>query len=129
MSLVDAAFSIRAANHVVKTRSARGTDGRLYTSIANLDPNEAQAITIEIAGGAARNPKGDILTAAEMDSHNTFDSPNAASPAPFDDFTVNDGALRFDLPAKSIVMLRIDRRAVRIGLRPNERSRPFPIGT
>ena len=43
-----------------------------------------------------------------MDSHNSFDSPDAVSPALFDGFAVNDGALRFGLPTNSIVMLKLD---------------------
>ena len=44
----------------ISATASRGMHGKLYASIANLDPNEAQKITIEIVGGATRNPTGEI---------------------------------------------------------------------
>jgi alpha-N-arabinofuranosidase len=92
----------------VSATAARGTDGRLYASIANLNPREAVELTVSIAGGAVRNPSAQILTAAAMNSHNTFESPRAVEPAPFDEIESSGGTLSLTLPAKSIVMIALD---------------------
>jgi alpha-N-arabinofuranosidase len=48
-----------------------------------------------------------VLTAPAVDSHNTFDRPNTVRPAPYRG-SIADGKLRFDLPAKSIAVVRVE---------------------
>jgi alpha-N-arabinofuranosidase len=91
----------------VSATAARGTDGRLYTSVVNLDSSETAAVTLEIAGGA-RNPTIEILTASEIDGHNSFDAPDRVEPQAFEDFTIAGGQLSLTLPARSIVMIGMD---------------------
>ena len=88
--------------------AARGTDGKLYASVANLNPREAVDLILSFAGSAVRNPSAQILTATAMNSHNTFESPRAVEPAPFDDLDSNRGMLTLTLPAKSIVLIALD---------------------
>jgi len=92
----------------VSATAARGTDGKLYTSLANLDPNEAAEVTLRIAGGRPRNPAAQILTGEAMDSHNSFEAPATIEPEAFDGFRVDGGALIVSLPAKSIVVIELD---------------------
>jgi alpha-N-arabinofuranosidase len=92
----------------VSATAARGADGKLYASVANLDPHEAAGITLEIDGGRVRNPSARILTADAMDSHNTFEAPHTVAPRRFDELDVAGGALRFELPPMSIVMIELD---------------------
>ena len=89
----------------VSVTAARGADGQFYVSLANLDPDESAEITLAIEGAAPGDASAEILTAAQMDSHNTFEAPDIVRPAPFTDFTLQDGVLRVALPAKSIVMI------------------------
>jgi alpha-N-arabinofuranosidase len=92
----------------VSVTAARGSDGRLYASVVNLDPREAADVSLAIAGARWRNPAMQILTAEAMDGRNTFAAPNTIEPAEFDDFDVVDGALSLALPPKSIVMIAAD---------------------
>jgi len=92
----------------VSATAARGTDGRLYASIANLNPDEAVELTVSIAGGAVRNPSAQILTAGAMNSHNTFESPGAVQPEPYDELDADGDTLTLTLPAKAIVMIAMD---------------------
>src|SRR5690606_35876576 len=59
----------------VSATAARGQDGRLYTSLANLDPDEAAEVSLAIDGAAQRVVSAQMLTAARMDAHNTFEAP------------------------------------------------------
>jgi alpha-N-arabinofuranosidase len=92
----------------VSATAARGTDGRLYTSVVNLDSSETAEVTLAIAGGGARNPTIEILTASEIDGHNSFDAPDRVEPQAFEDFTIAGGQLSLTLPARSIVMIGMD---------------------
>jgi alpha-N-arabinofuranosidase len=92
----------------VSATAARGTDGRLYASVANLDPREAAEVTIRVAGAAPRNAAAQILTADEIDAHNRFESPNAVVPVPFDDFDLDGATLTLRLPVKAIVVIGFD---------------------
>jgi alpha-N-arabinofuranosidase len=49
-----------------------------------------------------------MLTAAEMTAHNTFDNPHAVVPQTFRDYQLKDNTIRTTLPAKSVVVLKID---------------------
>jgi len=92
----------------VSATAARGADGRLYASVANLDPAEPAEVTIEVAGAALRNASAEILTANAIDGHNTFQAPNAVVPESFDDFELDGSRLTLRLPAKAIVMIGFD---------------------
>jgi alpha-N-arabinofuranosidase len=43
-----------------------------------------------------------------MNSHNTFTAPNAVAPKSFEGIRAADQAVRFTLPAKSIVVIEMD---------------------
>jgi alpha-N-arabinofuranosidase len=92
----------------VSATAARGMDGKLYASVANLDPREPVDLTLTVAGAAARGASAQMLTAAAMNSHNTFEAPRAVQPVAFDDFEADGDTLTFTLPAKAIVMIAID---------------------
>lgn len=87
---------------MVDVSAARATDGALWVSLTNLDPNRATRVTTNLSGSAS----GRILTAQAMDAHNTFDRPETVKPAAYSAKSVG-GKLSFDLPAKSIVVVKV----------------------
>ncbi|TWU41339.1 Intracellular exo-alpha-L-arabinofuranosidase 2 [Novipirellula aureliae] len=60
-----------------------------------------------MSGADLGTVSGRILTADAVDSHNTFDQPEAVEPADFDGATVEEGMLKLKLPAKSVVVLEL----------------------
>jgi alpha-N-arabinofuranosidase len=86
--------------------AARGADGKLYVALVNLNPRQAVQGSIRIAGASPKKFSGEILTAAAMDAINTFAKPDAVKPASFHGARIVDGAIRVELPAKSVVVLR-----------------------
>jgi alpha-N-arabinofuranosidase len=54
-----------------------------------------------------KNVTGQVLTAAAMNAHNTFDNPQAIKPAAFSDFQIKGDGLEAALPAKSVVVLEM----------------------
>ncbi|HVU36370.1 MAG TPA: alpha-N-arabinofuranosidase [Opitutaceae bacterium] len=92
----------------VSASAARAKDGKVYVSFANCDPHHPIHVACQLKGVTAAGITGTILTAPEMNAHNTFAQPDAVKPAVFRGATVNGDALSVDLPAKCVVMLRLD---------------------
>lgn len=82
-------------------------DGKVHISMANLNPNKAITVTCPVIGDSFRKVTGEILTAAEMNSFNSFESPETVKPAVFNGFTQKDGVLSITLPSKSVVVLEL----------------------
>jgi len=91
----------------VSATAARATDGKVYASVANLNPRESVELAVSIAGAAVRNSSAQLLTADAMDAHNTFASPRTVGPRPFDGLARDGDTLTFTLPPKAIVMIAI----------------------
>jgi len=87
--------------------AARDSAGRLWLALANVDPKEPTTMVVNIPGVTARSAAGEVLTAPAVDSHNSFDRPNAVQPAAFRG-SASGGKLRFDLPAKSVAVVRVE---------------------
>ncbi|MES1201066.1 MAG: alpha-L-arabinofuranosidase C-terminal domain-containing protein, partial [Pseudomonadota bacterium] len=92
----------------LSTTAARGADGKTYVALINLDPHRSASVSAHLAGLTARHVSGQILTAAAMDAHNTFEAPNSLVPAPFNGASISRDRLNVNLPAKSLVVLAID---------------------
>lgn len=86
--------------------AARDTNGKLWLAVTNIDPNRPARIVANFAGLKARSARGEVLTAPNVNSVNTFAAPNTVSPKPFDATGTQNG-LPLDLPAKSIVVVQI----------------------
>jgi alpha-N-arabinofuranosidase len=86
--------------------AARDANGRLLLSLTNLDPSRAASIELAIAGAPFRSATGETLTAARVDSINTFDAPHAVTPQPLRG-TLDAGRLRVDLPPKSVNVITL----------------------
>jgi alpha-N-arabinofuranosidase len=87
--------------------ASRDKSGRIHLSLVNLDPHQANKVTVKITGVVAKQITGRVLTAATMDAHNTFDKPQAVKPAPFNDFNLGGEEVAVNLPSKSVVVLEI----------------------
>jgi alpha-N-arabinofuranosidase len=92
----------------VSLSAARATDGSIAVALVNLNPNAALSLSMELSGLKARHVSGQILTAGAMDAHNTFGAPDVVRPAPFNGARLSEGMLSVRLPAKAIVVLRVD---------------------
>jgi len=88
--------------------AARGTDGKLYIALVNLDPGNAMDVSLSLPGSDASRVSGEVLTADAIDAHNTFDAPETVRPQAFDGARLADGKLSATLPAKSLVVLTLE---------------------
>ncbi|GAB3036505.1 alpha-N-arabinofuranosidase [Bowmanella dokdonensis] len=81
---------------------AKGTDGKLYLALVNLDPNESATVGLKLNGIKASQAVGQILTADKMDAHNSFAQPEVVKPKAFSAKLSN-----LSLPAKSVVVAEL----------------------
>jgi alpha-N-arabinofuranosidase len=86
--------------------AAKGADGKLWLALANVDPNRSVRLVPSLDGATPRTAAGEILTAATLDAHNTFDNPKQLTPHPFKGRAAG-GHLILDLPPKSVAVVEI----------------------
>ena len=91
----------------VHATAARGTDGVLVLSLINIDPHRPARVSVSLAGAKAVGVSGTLLTAAEMDAHNTFDAPDRLQPVPFTGARLTGDGVDVRMPAKSLVVLQL----------------------
>lgn len=83
-------------------------EGRIHVSLTNIDPNQARTVEVSLSGANKKKVRwAKILTADEMNAHNTFDEPDALVPQAFKGAKVKGGVLTVELPAKSLVTLEL----------------------
>jgi alpha-L-arabinofuranosidase len=91
----------------VSASASRDRSGVVHVTLANLDPTRAHDVAIELSGANASRATGRILTATAMNSHNTFEQPEAVKPAPFTGARVAGNQLSVALPAHSVVVVEL----------------------
>jgi alpha-N-arabinofuranosidase len=87
--------------------AARTKDGQLWLALTNIDQNRAADLTTNVEGLSARTAVGEVLTAAHVDTVNTFESPRAVSPQAFRAQAVG-GRLVLHLLPKSVTVMRLE---------------------
>ena len=82
-------------------------EGKVHISLANLNPNKAITLTCPLIGDSFKKVTGEILTANDMNSFNSFETPDKVKPVSFSGFTLKDGILSVTMPSKSVVVLEL----------------------
>src|SRR5262249_19327781 len=92
----------------ISVSAARSGNGALVLALVNTDPGNPARLTARIAGGKARpgamTMSARVLTTPDMNTHNTFDKPDAVQPAPFKGAKAQGDDWIFELPPKSVVV-------------------------
>ena len=87
--------------------AARDRGGHVWLAALNLDPRQPLRLSVGIDGGAAHRAQGEVLTAAQVDSVNTFEKPDQVVPQPIAG-SIQGGRLMLQLPARSVAVLGIE---------------------
>jgi alpha-N-arabinofuranosidase len=91
----------------VSASASKDKTGAVHISLVNIDAKNAQDISVNLGGIAAKNISGRILTASKLQSFNSFEHPDTITPAPFNGALVNAGKLNVKLPPFSVVVLEL----------------------
>jgi alpha-N-arabinofuranosidase len=92
----------------ISCSASRDKAGKIHVSLCNLDPNVAADVNCELQGAKAQNISGRVLTAGQMNAHNSFDKPDAVHPTEFKGFKTTEKGFAASLPAKSVVVLEVE---------------------
>jgi len=91
----------------VSASASKDKNGVTHISLVNIDPKNAQPISVETFGGKYKSVSGRILTSAKLQDHNTFDAPSKIQPAEFKGAQLKGDALKLQLPPLSVVVLEL----------------------
>ncbi|WP_328705006.1 alpha-N-arabinofuranosidase [Actinomyces faecalis] len=87
--------------------SASGKDGAVLTSLSNLDARDSHTLRLDLRGQEVTGSSAQILTAPELNSHNTAQAPDVVVPAAFTDYQLADSVLTVTLPRASFVTVSL----------------------
>jgi len=87
--------------------AAKSTDGRLVIEITNLDAENPATIDAVLNGINAKSAQAETLTAAAVDSINTFESPMAVVPKAVT-VDVQSGKLSLTVEPRSVTVVRVE---------------------
>jgi alpha-L-arabinofuranosidase len=87
--------------------AARDSAGTLRLALTNVDPSRPVEIAVGLAGISAKAASGETLTAAAVDSVNSFEAPKTVTPEPIT-ATVQGDRLTVTLQPKSVTVLTIE---------------------
>jgi alpha-L-arabinofuranosidase len=88
--------------------AARAKDGKISVAVANLDANNSQSLRLALGGLKVRSVTGKVLTHPKMDAHNEVGRSENIFPATFNGGRIDHGALALTVPAKSVVVVRLE---------------------
>jgi alpha-N-arabinofuranosidase len=88
--------------------AAQDAAGKLWLAVTNVDPNRRVTVEARLAGVTPRSATGQTLTAARVDSVNSFDAPNSVAPQPIA-AKVGGGVLSLTLEPKSVTVVSVER--------------------
>lgn len=84
----------------------------IHLSLCNLHPTEGLNVQFQLRGetwSEVAKVSGTLLTAEEMNAHNSFENPNRVKPVSFEGASLNKNELSVSLPPKSVVTLKLYR--------------------
>jgi alpha-N-arabinofuranosidase len=92
----------------VNASASRDQAGRIHVTLCNLDPQHPAELACDLQGANTSKISGRVLTAPEMNAHNTFAQPETLKPAAFVGARIAAGGFAATLPAKSVVVLELE---------------------
>ncbi|MEQ8880578.1 MAG: alpha-L-arabinofuranosidase C-terminal domain-containing protein, partial [Cyclobacteriaceae bacterium] len=109
-------FSISTPDYVngdkklpaVNVSASLDQDGKVHITLVNIDPNKSIAIKSAVNGIDWKKVSGKVLTSGKVTDINKFDQPEMVKPAIFNGAKKTKDGLSVELPAKSVVMLKLE---------------------
>lgn len=92
----------------VSMSASKDKAGGIHVTLCNLDPHNENEVAIELRGLKPSRVSGRILTAGDIDAHNTFEKPDTVKPVEFTGARLAGNGLEVRLPSKSVVALQLE---------------------
>ena len=91
----------------ISASASRDSVGNVHVSMANIDMNKAQEVSIDLSDYQLNSVKGRILTSAKVQDRNTFENPNKIKPVAFNGAGISGNTLKVSIPPFSVVVLEL----------------------
>ena len=91
----------------VSISASRSEAGLIHLSTVNIDPERKLELAFSLEGVEVNSVSATLLSAKEINSHNTFEHPEEVVIREFSDVKIKGEQILLNLPAHSIVMLEI----------------------
>ncbi len=92
---------------VLNASSSKSEDGFINISLVNIHPDKDIELECSLRGADdVKSVTGQIITASDLNTHNTFDAPENVTLEAFDKAKVKNNVIKVTIPAKSVVLLR-----------------------
>lgn len=91
----------------VSASASKAKDGTVNITLCNMDKANTAELSIDLRGIDFNNISSRVLTANDLDAHNTFDNPDNVKPEEFKDFKKNGNEVTVTLPEKSVVIVTV----------------------
>lgn len=91
----------------ISASASKDSIGNVHISMANIDMNKEQQITIDVSDYKLSTVKGRVLTSARVQDRNTFENPNKIKPAAFTGASISGSTLTVKIPPFSVVVLEL----------------------
>ena len=92
----------------ISVSASRNSNGEINISFVNIDPSQSIEIVCNVKEmNKAKVISGNIITAPNTDSHNTFDNPNEVVLKEYNDAQIKNGILTVLIPSKSLVTINL----------------------
>lgn len=93
----------------VSVSASRDKEGKTHVSFVNILPREEVEISCKLDGnGISRVLNGNYISAPQINSYNSFESPNVVNLKDFKNASLKNGILKVKLPAKSLVTIELN---------------------
>jgi alpha-L-arabinofuranosidase len=88
--------------------ASRDQARKIHVTLCNFNPNTATELTCDLQGAKAQKLSGRLLTAPQINAHNSFSKPEVVKPIAFDAFKLSPAGFSTTLPPKSVVVLTVE---------------------
>jgi alpha-N-arabinofuranosidase len=103
----DYAFGSEKIPMVSASATRTADSSAVFLSLVNTSPGQAVTLGVKVTGLAPKAVTGRGLTAPAMNTHNTFEAPNAVEPLAFGGAALEGSTLEVKLPARSVIVLTL----------------------
>ncbi|HEU0291613.1 MAG TPA: alpha-N-arabinofuranosidase [Anaerolineales bacterium] len=87
--------------------ASRSDDGTVHLSICNAHPKDDMTVAVDLSGMSPQVMRGRILTASQINAHNTFDNMKQVKPVELAATKFAEGVAHLELPGKSVAVFEI----------------------
>ncbi|UJW59237.1 alpha-N-arabinofuranosidase [Bacillus sp. A116_S68] len=92
----------------VSTTASKNSNGEINISLCHINPRQETTVSLNLKGLSELNHvTGSIITASELNAHNTFEQPHNVKTEAYSNFTQHGTSLELTVPPASVLTLTI----------------------